>query len=149
MTQQNFEIKEDKEAVYRKLVNPKVMDELKEKILQELVVKKKYKDRRYTARQLATDIDTNTRYLSAAIRVKFHTTYTSLVNKYRVEDAISALTDSRYEDLSIEEIGEMVGFAHRQSFHTAFLKFTGITPKAYRMQYEQQIPFYRKNKKKK
>ncbi len=148
MTFQNIEVKEDKEAVYRKLVNPQVMDDLKEKILQELVIKKKYKDRFYTARKLAADIGTNTRYISATIRVKFHTSYTTLVNKFRVEEAVSALTDSRYEDLTVEDIGLMVGFAHRQSFHTAFLRLTGITPKAYRMQYEQQKPLSIKKKKK-
>jgi AraC-like DNA-binding protein len=142
-----FEIDEEKEAVYRRLVNPQVMDDLKEKILHELVVRKKYKDGSYTARRLADDLGTNTRYVSAVVRVRFHTNYSSLVNKYRVEEAMSALTDSRYAHLSIEEIGEMVGFVHRQSFHSAFVKFAGTTPKAYRMQYEQQLAPTKKKKK--
>lgn len=137
MADLKFEIDEAKEANYRKLVNPQLMDELKEKIQYALVVKKKYKDASYTARQLAIDLDTNPRYLSAVVRVRFHTNYSSLVNKYRIEDAMSALTDSRYKDLSVEEIGEMVGFVHRQSFHNAFQKYAGTTPKAYRMHFEQ------------
>ena len=148
MAELKFEIDEEKEATYRKLVNPQLMDELKEKILQELVVKKKYKDRNYTAQQLARELDTNPRYLSAVLRVRFHTNYKSLVNKYRIEEAMSALTDNRYVELSVEEIGEMVGFTHRQSFHTAFIRFTGTTPKAYRMQFEQQMPSNKKKKKK-
>ncbi|MBR1932598.1 MAG: helix-turn-helix domain-containing protein [Prevotella sp.] len=134
-----FEIEEEKEASYRKLVNAELMEQLKEQILHELIVRKRYRDSNYTARDLARDLKTNTRYISAAVRVHFHSNYTSLINKYRVEEAMSALTDSRYAHLNVEEIGEMVGFAHRQSFHTAFLKFAGITPKAFRMQFEQRM----------
>lgn len=139
MSLNDFEIDEQKEATYRRLVNPQLMDELKDKILQELVVHKKYRDRSYTARQLADDLHTNTRYLSAAIRVHFHSNYITLVNKYRVEEAMSIMTDSRYKELNVEEIGDLVGFTHRQSFHSAFLRFAGITPKAYRMQFEQSM----------
>lgn len=124
---------ESKVALYRKLMNPQLMDVLKDKILQQLVVKKKYKDPFYTARKLADDLGTNTRYISAVVRVHFHCNYTSLVNRYRVNDAQTMLTDSRYADLSIEEIGRIVGFAHRQSFHAAFVKFAGMPPKPYRM----------------
>jgi AraC-like DNA-binding protein len=145
----NFEIEEQKEASYRKLVNPQLMEQLKEKILHELLVRKKYRDHGYTARDLAHDLETNTRYISAAVRVHFHTNYSTLVNKYRVEEAMSALTDSRYAHLSVEEIGDMVGFEHRQSFHTAFAKYAGITPKAYRKQFEQQLASITPVKKKK
>ena len=59
----NFEIEEQKEASYRKLVNPQLMELLKEKILHELLVRKKYRDHGYTARNLAHDLETNTRYI--------------------------------------------------------------------------------------
>lgn len=135
-----FDIQEEKEALYRKLVRPRMMEELKERILEKFVVQKKYRDNSYTARQLAADLESNVRYISAVIRVQFHTNYTTLVNKYRVEEAMSFLSDQRYEHLNIEEIGDIVGFAHRQSFHTAFLKFVGMTPKAYRTECERRLP---------
>ncbi len=148
MINYHFEIKEDKEAIYRKLVSPQLMDKLREAILTKLVLEKKYRDSAYTARQLAIDIKTNVRYVSAVIRVQFHTNYSSLVNKFRIEEAMALLTDQRYAELNIEEISDMVGFAHRQSFHTAFLKFVGTTPKVYRMHYEQQLPSKSKKDKK-
>ena len=148
----NIEIQKEKEAVYRKLVRPKMMDELKEKIFERLVVKKKYRDPSYSATRLASDLETNIRYVSAVIRVMFHTNYTTFVNKYRIEEAIALLTDERYADLNVEDIGYMVGFPHRQSFHAAFVKFTGLTPKSYRMQGEQQPEhpsgFHKKSSKK-
>ncbi len=134
MPQTQIEINEQKEALYRRLVNPKLMDELRDKILELMVVKKKYRDRNYTAGQMAIELGTNSRYLSAVIRVHFHCNYATLVNKYRVEEARAVLTDPRYAELNVEEVGLMVGFAHRQSFYTAFNLYTGVTPKAYRRQ---------------
>lgn len=144
-----FDIQEEKEATYRKLVRPRLMDELKEKIFERLVVQKKYKDANYTARRLAEEIHSNVRYVSAVIRVQYHTNYSTFVNQYRVEEAMALLTDQRYDHLNIEDIGYMVGFAHRQSFYTAFQKYAGTTPNAYRMRYQQEFANSKKNNKEK
>lgn len=135
MTKYNITELKDKEATYRSLVNPTLMDELKEKILNIIVMQKKYKDKDYSAKQLAEDLGTNTRYISAVVNVKFHMNYTSFVNKYRIEEAMSILVDKRYQDLRIEEVSDMVGFSNRQSFYASFYKFIGITPKEYRLQH--------------
>ena len=103
MTKYNITEKKDKEANYRTLVSPQLMDELKEKILDVIVMQKKYKDCNYSAKRLAEDLQTNTRYISAVMNVRFHTNYTSFVNKYRIEEAMSILVDKRYQDLSIED----------------------------------------------
>ena len=128
---------EQKEANYRKLVRPRLMEQLRDQIIDTMLLKKKYRVPTYSAAQLAADLDTNIRYISAVIRVQFHMNYASLVNKYRVEEAMSLLSDKRYAHLTIEDIGYLVGFVHRQSFHTAFTKFAGTTPNAYREQVAQ------------
>ena len=131
----NITEKPEREAAYRSLVSPALMDELKEKILNVIVMQKKYKDKNYSAKHLATDLGTNTRYISAVVNVRFHMNYTSFVNKYRIEEAMSILLDKRYQNLRIEEVSDMVGFANRQSFYASFYKITGITPKEYKMQH--------------
>ena len=45
MTKYNITEKRDKEPSYRSLVSPQLMDELKERILDVIVMQKKYKDR--------------------------------------------------------------------------------------------------------
>lgn len=135
MAKYNISERKEKAAVYRTLVSPALMDELKEKILALVVMQKKYKDKNYSAKRLAEDLGTNTRYVSAVVNVRFHMNYTSFVNKYRIEEAMSILTDKRYQNLRIEEVSDMVGFANRQSFYASFFKFTGITPKEYRLQH--------------
>ena len=128
------ELKE-KDAAYRSLVSPKLMDELKDKIMNEILFKKKYKDKNYSAKRLAMDLGTNTRYISAVVNVRCHMSYTSFVNKYRIEEAMALLVDKRYCKLNMEEISNMVGFHNRQSFYSAFYRFNGITPREYRLKH--------------
>ena len=134
MAKYNITEKKEKTAVYRSLINPQLMDELKGKILDTILVNKKYKDKNYSAKQLAADLGTNTRYISAVVNVRFHMNYTSFINKFRIEEAMSLLTDKRYHDLNMEDISDMVGFSNRQSFYASFYKFNGITPRDYKLQ---------------
>jgi AraC-like DNA-binding protein len=141
------EIKE-KKAAYRSLVSPAVMDRMQEQIMKIIVMDKKYRDKDYSAQDLANEIGTNTRYISAVVNVRFHMNFTSFVNSYRISDAKSILVDKRYQDLNIEEVSDMVGFANRQSFYAAFYRFMGITPREYRMRNLKQHPSMVAKKKK-
>lgn len=122
-----------KAALYRSLVSPDLMDQLKDQILEKILIEKKYKERDYSAKKLADELGTNSRYISAVVNVKFHMNYTSFVNKYRVEEAMTLLADKRYKDLTIEEISDLVGFSNRQSFYASFFRILGITPRDYRV----------------
>lgn len=128
----NIRDRKPKEAAYRSLIRAELADELYDKILNIIVVQKKYKDPDYSAKELAKELNTNTRYLSAVINSRFGMNYSCLLNEYRVKDAAHFLTDRRYEDKNVEEISAMVGFANRQSFYAAFYKNMGETPNSYR-----------------
>ena len=142
MAKYNITEKKEKEAAYRSLVSPRMMDEMQEKILQIIVMQKKYRDKDYSAKKLALaeDLGTNTRYISAVVNVRFHMNYTSFVNKYRIDEAMTILVDKRYQDLRMEEVSDMVGFANRQSFYASFYRVVGITPREYRLQHLKQHP---------
>lgn len=137
----------EKDAHYRTLVSPELMDSLQERILNIIVMQKKYRDKNYSAKHLAADLGTNTRYISAVVNVRFHMNYTSFVNKYRIEEAMSILIDKRYQDLRVQEVSDLVGFANRQSFYASFYKVTGITPKEYKAQHAAAIAQTTKKKK--
>ena len=128
----NLREKKEKTAAYRSLIRPELADELYDKILNIIVVQKKYKDPDYSAKRLAKDLQTNTRYLSAVVNSRFGMNYSCLLNEYRIKDALHLLVDRRYADKNVEEISTMVGFANRQSFYAAFYKNTGETPNGYR-----------------
>ena len=150
MAKYNSTEKKEKKAAYRMLVSAPLMDELKEKILNIILIEKKFKDKNYSAKRLAEDLGTNTRYVSAVVNVKFHMNYTSFVNKYRIEEAMAMLIDQRYQDLSMEEISDMVGFSNRQSFYASFYRITGTTPRDFKQSHYAQHPeLLEKSKKRK
>ena len=134
MAKYNITEKKEKEAAYRSLVSPKLMDEMKEKINRIIVMEKKYLDKDYSARKLAEDLGTNTRYISAVVNVRFHMNYTSFINKFRIEEAMAILVDRRYQKLRMEEVSDMVGFSNRQSFYASFYKMMHMTPRQFRLQ---------------
>ena len=53
MAKYNLTEKKEKVAAYRSLVSPQLMDELKEKILNIILIQQRYKDKNYSAKQLA------------------------------------------------------------------------------------------------
>ena len=135
MAKYNITEKKEREAAYRSLVNPTLMDELKEKIIDVLLVQKRYRDKSFSAKKLAEELGTNTRYISAVVNVRFHMNYTSLVNSYRIEEAMALLVDRRYMHHSMEDISDLVGFANRQSFYASFFKVNGTTPREYKLEH--------------
>lgn len=128
----------EKEAPYRQMISPAVIEDLYNRILSILIVGKKYKDPNYSAKQLAADLETNTRYLSAVVNLRFGCNYSSLVNQYRIRDARYLLSDKRGDvRKSMDEICKEIGFSNRQSFYAAFYKYVGVTPREYRLAHNQ------------
>ena len=139
MAKYNITEKKESVASYQTNIRPDILDELHTKMIQIILVQKKFMDKNYSAKALAEDLNTNSRYVSAVCNVKFHMNYASLVNKYRIEEAMSMLTDRRYQKLTMEDIAGMVGFANRQSFYSAFYKLQGCTPRDYKMKYREMV----------
>lgn len=132
------EIKDKKSLInvpYRQLISSTMAKSLAQDILHKLEEERVYRDSQYTAKQMAIDLHTNTRYLSAVVNSRFKKSYSSLINEYRIKDAVTLLADKHYRDRTIEEIGLMVGFANRQSFYAAFSKFVGETPRNFRLKF--------------
>lgn len=138
MGKYNLTERKERNAAYRSMVRAELVEDLYEKILRELVINRKYKDPDYSAKKLAEDLNTNTRYISAVVNIRFHKNYSNVVNEYRIKDAQYILTDKRYKNKTMAEISSMVGFSNRQSFYAAFYRFLGTTPRAYRMKALEQ-----------
>ncbi len=133
MTKYNLKPKKEKQAKYQTLLSEETKDRLRDEILRIIVTERKYKDKDYDTRKLAADLHTNSRYISAVCATRFHKNYSELVNDYRVNDAMSLLTDKRFVKMTIEDIAEMAGFSTRQSFYSNFYKRLGVTPRQYRL----------------
>ena len=126
--------KAKKAPVYLTKISRETFDKLKEQILHVLVVEKRYRERGFSANQLAEMLHTNTRYVSIVLSVRYHANFAQFINKLRIEEAMALLQDQRYANLRIEEISDMVGFAYRQSFYRAFCQIVGKTHRQYQEQ---------------
>ena len=131
-TPYNIKEKTEKNATYRSLIRAELADELYEKILNIIVIEKRYRDKDFSAKELAATLSTNTRYISAVINSRFNTNFSCLINEYRIKEAQHKLVDKRYQGMTIEDIGTSVGFANRQSFYASFYRVVGETPNNYR-----------------
>jgi AraC-like DNA-binding protein len=145
----NYREKKEKVAAYRTQVRAEVIDEIYEQILRKMIVEKKYRDPKYNAKQLAEDLQTNTRYISATINLRFQMNYSELISSYRVRDAVSILQDKRNKKMTMSEVAAAVGFTNRQSFYAAFYHLQGKTPKQYQEEFLEKIEAAKQAKKKK
>lgn len=139
MAKYNIREKKVKPATYRTAIKPEIIDSIYEQILRKMIVEKKYRDSTYTAKKLADEIQTNTRYISAAVSLRFQMNYAELVSGYRVREAISMMTDKRNRSLTMGEVATACGFANRQSFYSAFYRLQGKTPKQYQDEFFERV----------
>jgi YesN/AraC family two-component response regulator len=131
-TPYNIREKQEKNAAYRSLIRAELADELYDRILNIIIIEKRYRNKDFSAKELAVELGTNTRYISAVINSRFNTNFSCLINEYRIREAQHKLTDKRFQAMTIEEIGKTVGFANRQSFYASFYRLVGETPNNYR-----------------
>ena len=128
----NLRDKKPKDAAYRSLIRPELADELYDKILNIIVVQKKYRDPNYSAKDLAKELQTNTRYLSAVVNSRFGMNYSCLLNEYRIREACRRLADAEhYGNVTIQAIYEQLGYSSASGFINAFRNVNGMTPSAY------------------
>lgn len=145
MVKYNISINNSKNAAYRSLVSKKRVRELRDQIYDIICKQKKYKDKDYSAKQLAIDLNTNTRYISAVVSMCFGMNYTSFVNNCRIKYAKTLLANKKFAKVRMDEISDMAGFSNRQSFYASFYKFTGITPRQYKVVGEEAVKVKQKD----
>lgn len=91
---------------------------------------------------LAALCNSNAKYVSQAINETTGDNFRALINGYRIREARRRLTtDSSFAQLTINTIGESVGFRSASNFIAAFKKVTGMTPSIYRkLTLKNQVP---------
>ena len=93
---------------------------------------KPYLDPEFSLQSLAAMVDSNTKYVSAAINDLTGLNFRSFVNNYRIKEAERRLRDrANYGNYTIQWIGESVGIKSKSTFVAAFKKSTGLTPSVF------------------
>jgi len=94
--------------------------------------KKPYLNSELSLSGLADMVNTTPHRLSFVINTTMEMNYFDFINSYRVKEAMNLLQTAQEIDSKIIAIAFDSGFNNRTSFHLAFKKVTGLTPKEYR-----------------
>ena len=116
----------------RDLLDPARADEVRKKLLYLLEVEKKSRDDNLTLLSLAEELGVTPHQLSWVVNDRMNQTFSTLINRYRIEDVKQRLGDVDNQHLTIMQIALEAGFSTKTAFNRAFKKFTGQTPSQYR-----------------
>jgi tetratricopeptide (TPR) repeat protein len=105
---------------------------LYEQIKYSLKKEKPYLKHDLTIKDWASQLQTNTHYLSEVINQKFGNNFTGLINEYRVKEACRLLSEEEFDQYTIETIAREAGFNSKSAFNNAFKTITGLTPSYYK-----------------
>ncbi len=82
-------------------------------------------------KDLSARLNTNANYLSKIINAGTGVNFNDFINQYRVTESEKRLLDENYAHLTIEAIGNSVGFKSRSAFYKAFKKYKNTSPSLY------------------
>ncbi|OFX18398.1 MAG: hypothetical protein A2033_04345 [Bacteroidetes bacterium GWA2_31_9] len=142
LVKQNLDIvkcqKIHKSEVVKKEIQPQLSQSIYDKLLVKFEEEKIYTKTDLTLDNLAEILQTNRTYLSQVINEQFNVNFSTLLNKYRVNEARNILSDKN-SDVPIKLLYMQLGFNSMATFYEAFKKHTGITPSFFRKQAVKEI----------
>lgn len=110
---------------------------MKNEIIELLEKKEIFTQEGLKINDIARLLCTNRTYVSTIINTTMNTTFTDLINDYRVSYAKNILSDQTYLDLPLSEVRKMSGFSSDSSFYRIFKQKAGITPLDFKRLYNR------------
>lgn len=101
-------------------------------IISVLEYDKLFLDEDLTLAKLAGKIGQSTQKVSETMNRQMGSSFYTIVNRYRVDEAKTRLRSAEYHNLSIDGIGYDCGFRSRSTFFKLFKQETGMTPKEFK-----------------
>ncbi|MCM5662755.1 helix-turn-helix domain-containing protein [Galbibacter mesophilus] len=108
--------------------------QLVEKVTTAVIQNELFKKEDLTIIEISKEVNEHPRTISAAINKVQQSNFNSFINSFRIEEAKKILISPRAENLSIEGVGNEVGFHSKSAFYAAFKKIVGNTPAQYQKQ---------------
>lgn len=100
-----------------------------EKIKRAVEEKKLFKNPNLKVNDLAREINVSGHRISQVLNDNFDKNFTLFINEYRINEACLLLLENR--NLTIDAVGDEVGFNAKSTFFAAFKKIKGVTPGVY------------------
>jgi YesN/AraC family two-component response regulator len=92
---------------------------------------KPYLDPDFSVAKLANDIDSNTNYITKAIRIQTGNNFNWYVNSFRIKYIQQLFVDDNYRSYTIDHLRAKAGFKNQSTFNDTFKKQIGMTPSEY------------------
>lgn len=87
----------------------------------------------FNLNEVARQMNYSYSYLTKAFYQEYHTSPTKFLIQIRLNQAKQLL--AKHYELSIQQVGEMIGYPDQSYFSRMFKKFTGLSPLEYRNRY--------------
>lgn len=124
------EAREEFTRIFCALCNMVGTNETEKKITLQEYIRQNFTKEGLSLDRMADDMKLNAAYLSRLFKEQTGETFSSFVARTRMEKARDLLVTT---DISVEEIGRMVGVSSRSTFNRLFKKFVGVSPGTYRI----------------
>jgi AraC-like DNA-binding protein len=124
-------------AKYEKaLLSPEITEFFLNKILTYMQKDKPYLDSNIRLNTLAINLGISPSYLSQILNLKLNQNFYDFINHYRIKEAMIILSDPKKND-NILSVAFEVGFNSKQTFNSAFKKYTKVTPSQFKRKQEK------------
>ncbi|PQJ15376.1 helix-turn-helix domain-containing protein [Aureicoccus marinus] len=99
--------------------------------------KELFKNPRLTLRDVAQELETTTKNISAIVNSGYEMNFNDFVNHYRIEAIKKKLEDGEHLRTTLLGIAYDAGFNSKATFNRAFKKYTTLSPKEYLTQLQE------------
>jgi len=107
-------------------------------VLEELEKEKKFfLTQGYTIRDLAKDTGVPSYILTLYINRVLETNFSDFINEKRIHECSKMMQEGSLSHFTLEGLAETCGFSNRNSFLSAFKKFKGMTPSAFKKEIKE------------
>jgi YesN/AraC family two-component response regulator len=118
--------------------NSKKYSDLYQNILSYFAQECPYINPDFSILQLAIALDTNSAYLSKAIKIQRNMNYNQFINLFRIEHVKEMIMQDTSNRYTLEYIYTSSGFKNHSTFNKVFKQIEGITPSEYYKKLEEK-----------
>lgn len=108
-----------------------VLKQIADKVINYIEENEPFLRNNFSLQELSQEIQSNNVLTSKAINRVLKTSYSDLINDYRVKHFVKLARQEQFKNLTLWAIAQDAGFANKVTFYKAFKKMTGTTPKNY------------------
>jgi AraC-like DNA-binding protein len=132
-------LKDDNTGVEKLILSTEKIEKLKQRLHQLMMASQPFLKHHYSILDLAHDLEMPAYQLSAFINMIMKQRFNDLINQYRITYCINQLKIGAVTDIKVHKLAAECGYSNRNTFITAFKKFTHQTPQAYLINLKREV----------